>query len=110
MVGQIPGDFSKAVINDFQHGIIDGVCNAFKKCFDFINCKGGFTLVGWYKKGLVSGVSTKSQVTLNKNNNNNIKTSPNTLDCCFYCLINFIIDVCGCFNFCCKIRRFREEL
>ena len=71
MTGSIPPSASCSVLDKVHHEQGIRLIDCMNACVNFINNHGGFTVIGWYKRGLIDD---KSLITLNNGENEQVQS------------------------------------
>ena len=71
MTGSIPPSASSTVLDNAHHEQGIRLIDCMKGCVQYINNNGGFTVIGWYKRGLIDD---KSLISLNNGENEQVQS------------------------------------
>ena len=69
--GQVPPSASCTVLDKAHHQQGIQLIDCMNNCVNYINSHGGFTIIGWYKRGLIDD---KSLITLNNADNRQVQS------------------------------------
>ena len=71
LTGPIPPSAGCTVLDKVHHDQGIRLIDCMNACVNFINNNGGFTIIGWYKRGLIED---KSLITLNNGENEQVQS------------------------------------